>query len=288
MRKVYRVIFCAIFIFGSFSFPLSSSSQKTLSFDDLIQKSDLLKVKGQFEEALRLIIDYSRVGIPSISALERRDLSLRIGFLKWNLGNPKEALEAFQQAQKYSKSLDDSNSLWLIDKLIKITTLYSSAKNLRTGGSYSEAINAFEQAIDLSRIVKHPEFESKSLRQMSMVFLEQNNLAEFKRLNELSLILSRELKLSKDEGYCLNNIGLYYFKLDDYSKALSFFEDSLKIAHSSNNSRAKSECLTNIGVIYKTVGNFKKALSYFETSLALDRKTSNFEFIIISGRYTEI
>jgi CHAT domain-containing protein/Tfp pilus assembly protein PilF len=281
MRKLYWIIFYALLIFAIFLSPLSSFSQKTLSFEDLIQKSDIWKAEGKFEEALSILIDNFVDNNSRISSRGKRDLSLRIGFLKWNLGIPLEALESFQYAREYSPSLDDSNNLALIDHLIKIINLYSSAKNLRTAGAYSEAISAFEQAIELSRVIKHPEFESKCLRQMSMVFLEQNNLEEFKKLNELSLVLSQELKLSKDEGYCLNNIGLYYYKLDDYSKALSFYEDSLKIAHSSNNSRAKSECLTNIGIIYKSVGNFEKALSYFETSLTLDRKTPNIEFIII-------
>ncbi|RPI72898.1 MAG: CHAT domain-containing protein, partial [Desulfobacteraceae bacterium] len=217
-----------------------------------------------------------------ISKPEEKELKLHLGYLNWNMGLPKDALLDFEKAKELSKAIHDNDSYSLNESLIKIISLYSTAKEQRSADLYSESISTFQEAIRISRSINHPEFELKCLRQMSAVYLEQNELAQFLKLNEISLKMAKELNFFKDEGYCLNNIGLYYYKVDEYSKALIFFENSLEIIRKTGNTEAENECLNNIGAVYKDIGEYEKSLSYFFSSLALDKKASNPEFIIIS------
>jgi CHAT domain-containing protein/Tfp pilus assembly protein PilF len=280
-KKYIFWIVISIFSISTSAISSISGQENRKSFSELLCKAEVLRQNGLYEEIDHLLTEFEKYGINGLSIPEKITFDFQKGSMSWILGNPSKAVEYFTKMMTFAKLNSDSESLYLSEKVIKIIDLYSSGKELRSKGDHQGSIAAFNKAIEISRSIQRIEFEMKCLRQMSINYLENNNLVDYLRCNELSLKMAHKIHYLKDEGYCLNNIGLYYYKTRNYSKAMNYYENSIKIAKRIHNLKAKSEGLTNIGILYKTIGDYDKSLKYYYEALEIDKLLGEFEYVSI-------
>jgi CHAT domain-containing protein/tetratricopeptide (TPR) repeat protein len=206
-----------------------------------------------------------------------------LAILHWNMGRLQESSEFFRQALCLGKANGQGDPESRLGTALKIYDEYLKAKEKRQFGRYRESIAHFKTAIDLARAMNSPEHELKCLRQMSLDYLELEELQVFYQLNLSALEIAKRINHKIEEGRCLNNIGLYYSRKSRHSKALSYFQDALAIAEiKEKNGEDESVCLYNIGLVYSTLGIFDKALSFSMRALDVDRNIKDDLNICIS------
>ena len=205
---------------------------------------------------------------------------LNLGLMYWNTG------EIDVSSKNYKKALSLTNKINLIDEQEKCTAsleiyrFYKEGKKFRDSTmEYQKSIESFEKAINLARKIRSEDHEVKCLRQLSLIYLELNDLKEFYSLNEKALELAKSLNHRKSEGRCLNNIGIQFWKLTNYSKALAYFKNAVAIAEKLNNKNDKRKYLNNVGVIYLEIGSYDKALNYLDKTLSLSKQSGDESFI---------
>ncbi len=252
-------------------------------------KADSLRAQIDLAESLRKAGDFEKAADILQSALAAAaqptpihspalvpdyvEASMKLGLVLWNLGLLPESQAAYEKALVRASAARLSKPEADCRTALSILRLYNEARAHRDDdGDCPKSSAAFRSAIDLARALKSPDFELKCLRQLSVCLLGQNDLVEYKRLNEEALAIARAIKLRKDESICLNNLGVYYLKTENYAKALAFCDQAYETAVQVGYAQGQNEVLTNFGIIYNALGNYDKALEYFEKALALDEK----------------
>ena len=285
--KIRKVIFIAIaspfFAFYCFSPELISLNKVDIEqeYSQHFTLADKLKKDGKFEESIRLFEKSLSVAKKITDKKKECESLLKLGLLYWNIGLLKDSSVHYEHALKLAQKLNLKGLQAESQKALEVYRLYKEGKRFRSSDEYPKSIASFQQAIDIARETGSKEHELKCLRQMSITYLELNNLKMYLSLNKDALNIARGLYHMKEEGCCLYNIGLFYWKLDNYSKALNYYEDALKIAQALKNIEDESDCLTNIAAIYGKIGDYDKALEYLTKALALDKQLGNDIYISI-------
>ena len=257
----------------------TAPSPKADSLRAQIDIAESLRKAGDFEKAADILTNALAAAaqpapIPS-SALspDYVEASMKLGLVLWNLGLLPESQAAYEKALARASAARLSKPAADCRTALSVLRLYNEARAHRDDeGDCAKSSAAFRSAIDLARALRSPDLELKCLRQLSVCVLGQNDLAEYKRLNEEALAIARSLRLRKDESMCLNNLGVYYLKTENYAKALACCDEAYEIAVKLGYVQGQNEVLTNFGIIYNDIGNYDKALEYLEKALALDEK----------------
>jgi len=199
---------------------------------------------------------------------------LELGIVSWNLGYMDDSLQFYKNANLVAKDFELREHEKLSGECLKIHELYSNAKKLRDElGELDKSISLFDRGIEISREIERPEFEIKLLRQLSFVYMEQNNLKEYEKLNQRALKLARAINHKLEMMRCLNNLGIYYDQIENYSQALITYEEASQLAQQLNRRVAESDIKNNISIIYKNLGEFDKAIDYLEEVIVIDRES---------------
>ncbi len=244
-------------------------------------QGERLRLDGDYEKALLSFNRCAALAAESGSKKEECEARMKIGLLQWNLGRLEKSETAYHNALTLAKSMGLKDKEKEAADALEICSLYNKAKALRSNGDPMKAVELYGKAIDLAAKIGSPDHELKCLRQMSVCHWDQNDLQEFRRLNEKALGIAQKIRNKKDEGICLDNIGLYHWKIEDYSKALGYCERALAIAREIKNSQSENESLNNIGLIYKDIGNYDKALAYVNNALFIDQRAFGKDYISI-------
>lgn len=258
-------------VFPDFNLQADKNAQRAFkaSFDSaevVLKKGEYFNAIEMFQEALDLAEEHGY--------LEGKILSyMRLGLLHWNTGKLGESAKLYNMALSLAETYNKKSYAQECRKSLDIYNLYSEAKEYRSSGNYKKSTEVFERAIVLAKEIGSVAHEVKCLRQMSINFLDTNDLQKFLLLSKMALILARKLNHRKEECQGLNNIGIYYWESNEYSKALSLYIDSLQIARKNKNSYLESACLNNIGLLYRSIGDFRAAIDYFMKALLIDKQS---------------
>ena len=187
-----------------------------------------------------------------------------IGIVCRKTGEPRKALEYYQQALKIDKEIG-----------------YKRGERIRMAniGNVYYSLSDYQKALEYYKIALKAADELEDIRNQIYYF---NNIgAAYRKLDDLQKALEyyeQALKLSQNtgnkraEGMVLGNIGVVYKKSGDLDKALVYYEKALIIVREIRNKKSESKILGNIGIIYKNLGNYNKALEYYELALQIDRQ----------------
>lgn len=275
----FHVISCLFVVIIIFEYSYAGGMNDSHSLS--MKQIRMLQKSGDYEKAQEILERLENSISENTTYAEKKEIYQEMGFTKWILGNPAGAYEYFHKNKNIACVFEDRDFISLTEVLLKIIQLYNHGKESRLKGKYEESILLFEKAISLSRAIKRPEMEMKCLRQLSIDYLDQNRLFEFRQCNELALSISKAKHCQKDEGYCLNNIGLYYYRRDEYLKAIDYYNESMEIAEKTKNTMAVSECLTNVALAYVQIGEYDSALERMLRSLEMDKAANDNRSIVI-------
>jgi CHAT domain-containing protein/tetratricopeptide (TPR) repeat protein len=256
---------------GWISDQIFGSDSQSLKVKALVE-ADKYESAGDFQAAIRLLEEAH----PSIRSRddqrEEFQILFRLGLLNWDIGQLETSAAYYRRAIEIGKSTPYAEDVRIAKIALEIHAFYSTGKNARVPGKYSQSVDAFERAITLAKRIPSQAHELKCLRQLSITYWEMNDLEKYVSLNNQALAIARAIKHRKEEGICLNNIGLFYWKKSDYSKALRYFQQALDIAEKIKDIETKSLILTNMSLIYVDFNEFTKALHYLEGVLKIDRE----------------
>jgi len=206
---------------------------------------------------------------------------MRIGLLKWDLGEIADAAANFYDAATVLDKAGDSTARKTCVNCLEVIRLYSQGKNDRKEGLPYRSIARFEEACRKAHDIEVPDFELKCLRQQSLAYLDIRQLDPFFECNKKGLKIATEISLGIEQGRCLNNIGVYYQWKNDYSQAVTHAERALATSRASGDPATEAECLNNLGLIYRELGNFDLAYYLFTQALDRDRRFGDGDAIAI-------
>jgi len=232
----------------------------------------LLRSQGDYEKSFAALQ-------PDL-ALARRDQRygyqakclLRMGLLKWDLGDIAESERYFGEAEAAFLKAKDPRSQEFCAKCLEMIGLYNQGKDDRKATLFYRSIERFEAACLLGREIGFPDLQLKCLRQQSLTYLEMRKIELFAENSRKALDISVTINHKIEQGRCLNNIGAYYQQRHDYSQAVKCFEDALSAARTTNDLQTEAECLSNLGLVYRELGNLTQAQFCLSRAIELDER----------------
>ncbi|MEG4196744.1 CHAT domain-containing protein [Microcoleus sp. Pol12A5] len=194
--------------------------------------------------------------------------------------------------------LIEKNKQRLNQKTDEAERLLQEAKRLlaqETAASYQEALQKFDAARSLYRMLRNWEDEAYTLNQIGFIINRLGDRQQALNYYKQALSWHQTIRARPVQALILNNIGAVYYALgekqqaiDYYNQALSLIremgdrpEASINLSNISNipaysdtplgDRTAEATTLNNIGLAYNDLGEKQKAKEYFNQALPLFR-----------------
>ena len=194
--------------------------------------------------------------------------------------------------------LIEKNKQRLNQKTDEAERLLQEAKRLlaqETAASYEEALQKFDAARSLYRMLRNWEDEAYTLNQIGFIINRLGDRQQALNYYKQALSWHQTIRDRPLQAIILNNIGAVYYALgekqqaiDYYNQALSLIrqmgdrpETSINLSNISNlpansdtslgDRTTEATTLNNIGLAYKDLGEKQKAKEYFNQALILFR-----------------
>jgi CHAT domain-containing protein/Tfp pilus assembly protein PilF len=194
--------------------------------------------------------------------------ALDVGQLREEAGNLNGALEGYLVALDFFKQNGD--------KAFEEAVLQRIGKVYHILGRYVDALDYFQQALMIDRVVLHDRRgESDALHNIGAVYDDQGRYAEALDSYQQALLITQELGDREGQGVTLNNIGMVYHHQGRYTEALDYYQRTLEIVEKVGSLTEQATTLNNIGAIYRDQGDYIKALDYYQRALQIQRRTDD-------------
>ena len=139
-------------------------------------------------------------------------------------------------------------------------------------GRYTEALQIYEQALEIARQYKSLEQQNKLLNNIGTVYLSMGNYPRALEHFQKSLKIAIATGARPNQTSTLNNIGQVYLTQGQAAKALGYFQQSLTLAQAMKAADLEATALLNIGYVYSGRGEYDRALAFYQQSLDISRK----------------
>ncbi len=116
---------------------------------------------------------------------------------------------------------------------------------------------------------------ASNLNNLGLTAFSKGNYPEAINYFDQTLQLDRQRNSIADISSDLNNIGKVYLVWKKFDKALEYYNESLEMAIVAENENMQAIRLSNIGQAYESKGDLDKALEYVTQALGLDIKLGN-------------
>jgi len=221
-----------------------------------------------------------------------------------HLGEPRKAIEYYQQALEISKEIGDKqgegealgnlgNEYSHLGELRKAIKYYEKSLNIaremgyrygesatlgNLGTAYTDlreprkAIEYYEQALEILIEIGDRRGEATTLGNIGTTYREMVEPRKAIEYYEQALKIGRDIGDKRDEGRNLKDMGLAFSLLGENTKAIEYCEQALKIAKEIDDRIGECETLGNMGSIYYYRKEFREAIEYYEQALEIDRK----------------
>ena len=139
-------------------------------------------------------------------------------------------------------------------------------------GKFDKAIELHLQSLAIAKETKDRRAEGASLINLGVVYRSLGNYPQSIAYHEQSLAITREIGDRIGEGSSLGNLGMNYYAQGDYSKAINYHERRLAIALEIKDRQGEGNAMGNLGNAYRSLGNYARAIEYQEKRLAITRE----------------
>lgn len=232
----------------------------------------LLRSQGEYEESFAALQRALTLARGDQRHGYQAKCLLRMGLVKWDLGDIAESERFFGEAAAAFLKTKDPRSYEFCAKCLELIRFYNQGKEDRKASLFYRSIERFEAACLLGREIGIPDLQLKCLRQQSLTYLKMRKIELFAENSRKSLDISVLINHRTEQGRCLNNLGAYYQQRHDYSQAVKYFEDALSAARATNDRQTEAECLSNLGLIYRELGDPTQAQGCLRRAMELDER----------------
>lgn len=221
-----------------------------------------------------------------------------------HLGEPRKAIEYYQQAFIISKEIGDKqgegeaignlgNEYSHLGELRKAIKYYEKSLKIaremgcrygesaalgNLGTAYTDlreprkAIEYYEQALEISIEIGDRRGEATTIGNIGTTYREMGEPRKAIEYYEQALKIDEDIGDKRDEGRNLKDMGLAFSLLGENTKAIECCEQALKIAKEIDDRIGECETLGNMGSIYYYRKEFREAIEYYEQTLEINRK----------------
>ena len=187
-----------------------------------------------------------------------------------------QGLFAQATAPSLRKAIDkfqEALTLWRLveDRQAEAVTLSQLGKGYDLLGEKVTALEFYNEALPLLRAVKDDAGEATTLNNIGLIYDSLGEKQEALKFYDQAIPLLRTARNRRVEAYTLNNIALVYDSLGEKQKALDNYGRALQVLQAVGDRRAEAATLNNIGFVYNTLGEKERALEYFGRALPILR-----------------
>jgi tetratricopeptide (TPR) repeat protein len=145
--------------------------------------------------------------------------------------------------------------------------MQEQGKDAYRAGEYEEALEAFEQARNLSAKAGDREAEVEALGSMGVVCVELENWDEARRFLEQALDICEDTGDQLNRGMVLGNLGMMYARQGDeesaaeaYEQAMAIFGDLGEKGYEKDIARQLSKLKLKKGSFLDAIGSYREGL----------------------------
>ncbi|MGD2087162.1 MAG: tetratricopeptide repeat protein [Candidatus Aminicenantes bacterium] len=219
-----------------------------------IGKTD--KAQQRYEQAIKVNQEHN--GDPQQVA----EAHNKLGLIYSDLGTNKENLEKAEKSlRKYLEIVEQG------DRTERVTMAHNHLGLVYDKHKeYHQALQAYQEAREISRRHGHRKLEGDVLGNMGLLFRKQNKYKDALKMHEQALGISREMNDIQGEALDLSNIGLIYHEQNQYEKAIDYYNQALLKNRHLGNKLEEINQLIHLGDAWKALGDFSKSLEKYNSA----------------------
>lgn len=134
---------------------------------------------------------------------------------------------------------------------------------------YEEAINFFQQALELYREADNREGEAMTLGRIGSVHHDQGNYEEAIKQHGERLKIAKEIGKRQEEEAAKASLGSAYYLMGNYLTARNYYGESWKIAEEIGDRRGEAIALGGLGSVDHALGDYETAIKRHEKRLEI-------------------
>lgn len=211
-------------------------------------------------------------------------------------GTELEARRSLERVQHRFEQQSPEPAGQQLDLLAQGRSLYELGSLSIEQDNYIQAIENFQQSLEIARKVNNPVLQAQSLQSLGITYfglgdfdkamkyarqtLEVTNKFDKDQKSQQSLSTVELRFIRQLHGEALSLLGsAYLFGDADADQAIKYFQDSLNITASDPSISPNPENLSSLGLAYMVKGNYDKAIYFYEEALSVHRSIKNdFQF----------
>ncbi|MFX0115967.1 MAG: tetratricopeptide repeat protein [Candidatus Hodarchaeota archaeon] len=237
-----------------------------MSLPEILANAKLLRVKGKFSEALKLL-EESWPQLVADQKLEIASYNER-SLCLWRIGELEKAeIHAQKALQLAEERLHDLQGRGDAFRNLGIISWFR--------GDLDRAEKFFQQSLTLREEVGNPADIAASLHNLGLIHFGHGDLDQAEEFFQRSLTLREEVGNPSDIAASLNNLGELYRQRGELDRAEDCYRRSLALAEQDGNPTNIAIYLNNLGEFYRQRGELNQAESYYQQSLTIREKVGN-------------
>ena len=134
-----------------------------------------------------------------------------------------------------------------------------------------EALDIFEQALELSQQSSLPGLEADILTSIGQVYTEFDDYEQGIEYVQQSLEIRKTLGKEEEIASALLVLGDAYVNLGESQKALDYYHEALNLYRKNRDRQGEAIVLGSIGWVYDQFSEYDTALDYYEQSLTISQ-----------------
>ncbi len=225
---------------------------------------DYLDLQGHWTDRVAVVQAGLEAAKSDLARYDEAEFLNRLGLAYSNLGEPRKAIEHYEQALKISREIGDRRGEG--NNLGSLGLAYSDLGEMRL------AIEHYEQALKISWEIGDRRNEGNWLGNLGNAYAALGETSKAIENHEQALMISREIGDRRGEGADLGNLGNAYVALDEPRKAIEYYEQALKICRKTGDRMNEGECLGNLGNAYRNLGETDNAIEYYQQALVIAKE----------------
>lgn len=231
------------------------AKQQDLTADDHLTcqllKSQILKVKGEYEKSLELAETALAESKKLNLSLQEVDAHIAMAGALESLDKFNESLEEGAQGEQMLLTLLEEPSLVLTQR--KASLLYQKGRNLWKKSDPERALTPLVQSLALYEELNNKYGKTLALCDIGTVYSETGDSDRALDYYQQSLVLNAELNNKLGMAVCLRNIGdIYIYFNNDAAQALEYYQRSLALTEELDNRSELAISLLSLGYGYSS------------------------------------
>jgi len=241
-----------------------TSGNEDVRLQAIIQRVRFLNMDGEYtqsistaEKGLALIDASPGLSAKADSNKQRRaQILAQIGFANYFMGQPREALNALNQAQALGLDKDDPESCGRILNILGYVYFHL--------GDFTRSLECQQQAYACHQQVGNYQRVARDLIDIGAVYKNLGNMEEARHYLHQGLELARRIKTRPAESYGLTHLGSWELYEGDYSAAATHYQQALELEQDLHSEHMIATSEAGVGLALYHLGNYPESRSWLE------------------------